>query len=232
MSTAINALAAVENEIPERQLTQCRKIIVAVEKDDTHLAARLFEALRKMLRSIEKSKGASSDEKLDAIALLARLKKANRDEDQDDDAVEAPTETATADIPAELNNLSSRRRISVEVEERNPVGFVPGTFNMTDVIARLTAAGFNANSSADDPVPMLTAPLGETPLDEKTADFLWVEIAYDFMTKSKQISPLVDKLLTALFVFSVQRNFNLHRNPLCFEHFGHRLDFRIGVLST
>jgi hypothetical protein len=48
------------------------------------LAARLFEALRKMLRGIEKGK-TSSDEKLEAIALLTRLKKANRSADQDDD---------------------------------------------------------------------------------------------------------------------------------------------------
>jgi len=97
MSTETNALAAVEKEPSERQLTQCRKIICAVEKGDVHLAARLFEALRKMLRGIEKSRARSADEKLDAIALLARLKKANRDPERDDDASSAPG-GATGDI--------------------------------------------------------------------------------------------------------------------------------------
>jgi hypothetical protein len=94
MSTETNALSAVEKETPEKQLTQCRKIIVAVEKGDTHLAARLFEALRKMLRSIEKSKSSSSDEKLEALGLLTRLKKANRGADQAEDASSVATATS------------------------------------------------------------------------------------------------------------------------------------------
>jgi hypothetical protein len=93
MSTSTNALRAVENDVPEKQLTQIRKIIVAAEKGDLHLAARLFEAVRKMLRAINKNKQASTDEKLDAIALLTRLKKANRG---DDDDVPAEPETPVA----------------------------------------------------------------------------------------------------------------------------------------
>jgi hypothetical protein len=89
VSTETNALLAVEEDTVEKQLTQCRKIIVGVEKHEVNLAARLFESLRKMLRAISKNKQASADEKLDAIALLARLKKANRGTDQDDDASSA-----------------------------------------------------------------------------------------------------------------------------------------------
>lgn len=91
MSTETTALSAVENEASATKLTLCRKIICSVEKGDVHLAARLFETLRRMLRAVSKNKQASADEKLDAIALLARLKKANRDPDQDGDASSAST---------------------------------------------------------------------------------------------------------------------------------------------
>ena len=142
-----------------------------------------------------------------------------------DDDDETSVETAT-EVAATPNNLSVRRQVSVEVEERDPPGFVPGVIRIPDVIACLTAAGFTADSSVDNPVPFLTAALGETLLDERTEDFLWAEIAYDFINKSKRISPLVAHLMTALFNFFYQRNFKFHRNPACFEHAGHRLDFQ------
>ena len=102
MSTELNALRAVENDVPEKQMTQCRKIIISVEKGETNLSARLFEALRKMLRGIEKGK-TSSDEKLEAIALLTRLKKANRNEDRSEvESAETPTSADTDRHPIDI----------------------------------------------------------------------------------------------------------------------------------
>jgi hypothetical protein len=69
------ALRAVQNDPPAEKLTRCKKIVVPLENNPPNETSdRILEDLRRVLRTVQKSETASSEEVAQAGDLLLRVK--------------------------------------------------------------------------------------------------------------------------------------------------------------
>src|SRR5258708_6698355 len=176
------ALRAVQNDPPAEKLTRCKKIIVPLESNPPNETSdRILEDLRRILRTVQKAKNASSDEVAQAGDLLLRVKAlgARREEFR---VAKNGSEGAEEVFLEELENTNRRfttpdpekyERPIAQKPPREPDGFIRGFVNPEEAIARCSVAGFSPTTpTINDPAKILQIALGEIPLDDKSVDQL------------------------------------------------------------
>ncbi len=214
------ALRAVQNDPSAEKLTRCKKIVVPLENNPPNETSdRILEDLRRTLRTVQKAKDSSSEEVSQAGDLLLRVRAlaVRREEFRARNGNEGAEEVSIEEL--ESTNRRSARPDPAKYERpvapaipREPDGFVRGFVSPEEAIARCSVAGFTPNTpTINNPEKILQIALGDTPLDEKSVDQLWLAWGYAFKEKwNKTLSPMAKKIQTAILEYANPRRFPLH----------------------
>jgi hypothetical protein len=215
------ALRAVQNDPPAEKLTRCKKIIVPLESNPPNETSdRIVEDLRRVLRTVQKAKNATSEEIALAGDLLLRVKALGIRREEFRTAKNGNEGTEEVSLE-ELENTNRRsgtpdpakyERPVASKPKREPDGFIRGFVNPEEAIARCSVAGFTPNTpTINNPDKILQIALGDIPLDEKSVDQLWLTWSYAFKEKwNKTLSPMARKIQTAILHYANPRGFLLH----------------------
>jgi hypothetical protein len=230
------ALRAVQNDPPAEKLTRCKKIVVPLENNTPNETSdRILEDLRRILRTVQKTKDASSEEVAQAGDLLLRVKAlgVRREEFR---SAKNGTEGAEEVSIEELETTNRRsatpdpakyERPVVPTPKREPDGY-DSTFlegGIDGAIERVIAKGYTPEMPIKQHEAFLQTALGSSKtLDALAVDQIYLAIAYNWKQRwNQKLAPMVKKLQTSVLSYANPRGFQIHE-PDCLS-FVESVDF-------